>query len=54
MVKKLRNGEDVVVGVNLLRRFSYLVSLVAVMDADREVLRSETHLFKQLEGPHVT
>ncbi len=39
VVKKLRNGEiDVVVGVNLLREGLDLpeVSLVAVMDADRE------------------
>ncbi len=47
-----------VVGVNLLREGLDLpeVSLVAVMDADREgffyVLR--LHLFKQLEGLHVT
>ena len=52
VVKKLRNGEiDVVVGVNLLREGLDLpeVSLVAVMDADREgFLRSETTLIQTI------
>jgi len=52
VVKKLRNGEiEVVVGVNLLREGLDLpeVSLVAIMDADREgFLRSETTLIQTI------
>jgi len=52
VVKKLRNGEiNVVVGVNLLREGLDMpeVSLVAIMDADREgFLRSETTLIQTI------
>jgi excinuclease ABC subunit B len=52
VIKKIRNGEiEVVVGVNLLREGLDLpeVSLVAIMDADREgFLRSETTLIQTI------
>lgn len=52
VVKNLRNGDiDVVVGINLLREGLDLpeVSLVAIMDADREgFLRSETTLIQTI------